>query len=435
MGQVMDRKVNGNGSNSGVNGNGKNNGHVRLLDLTSVSPEKGVDRLIERALELRASDLFLVTNEQHVAVQLRLRGQVEQLCILDAEQGKRFIARIRHQAGMDVSDHRKPHDGRWIFEVDEHRTCDLRINVVPTLHGDDMAIRLLDRDNNLLSLERLGMTARQMDVYRPLLEQPGGMILFTGPTGSGKTCTLYASLAHLNDGHRKIHTIEDPIEYAVEGLRQSQVSPGIDLGPNELMRGVLRQAPDVVMVGEIRDDAIAHTAAWAGNAGTLVLSTIHATSASGAVQSLRAYGIPAAFVASSLRASVSQRLLRTLCPSCQEINETGHQADVRRMFEEIKSFLPGATNTARYVSHGCDQCQGTGYAGCTAVYEILPITDAVRELIMDGRPTREIHARAVEEGMLTLRQSALLKLAQGRTTVEEVRRVVPDMPLDLPAAA
>src|SRR5205823_5341164 len=185
----------------------------------------------------------------------------------------------------------------WIYDVDEHHSVDLRINVVPTLHGDDMAIRLLDRDTNLLSLERVGMTARQMDVYRPMLDQPGGMILFTGPTGSGKTVTLYASLNYLNNGRRKIHTIEDPIEYAIEGLRQSQVTPGIELGPNELMRGVLRQSPHVVMVGEIRDDDIAHTAVWAANAGTLVLSTIHAPGAAGAVQSLRAYGIPAPFIA------------------------------------------------------------------------------------------------------------------------------------------
>ena len=152
---------------------------------------------------------------------------------------------------MDVSDYRKPHDGRWIFEVDDQRSVDLRINVVPTLHGDDLACRLLDRDAGLLSLDRLGMTARQLDVYRPLLDQAGGMILFTGPTGSGKTVTLYASLAHLNDGHHKIHTIEDPIEYAVEGLRQSAVNPAINLGPSEIIAAVLRQAPDVCMIGEM----------------------------------------------------------------------------------------------------------------------------------------------------------------------------------------
>jgi type II secretory ATPase GspE/PulE/Tfp pilus assembly ATPase PilB-like protein len=411
----------------------KNGNRLRLLDLSHISPDKGVARLIDRALELRASDLFILTNEQHVAVQVRLRGQVESLAILDADQGRRYIAHVRHQAGMDVSDYRRPHDGRWIFEI-EHRTVDLRINIVPTLHGEDMAIRLLDRDADLLSLNSLGMTARQLDVYRPMLEHPGGMILLTGPTGSGKTVTLYASLTHLNDGHRKVHTIEDPIEYAIEGLRQSHANPGIDLGPAELLRGVLRQSPDAVMIGEIRDDATARTAVAAANSGTMVLSTIHASGAAGAAQSLRGFGIAAPFVANSLRASLSQRLVRTLCPACQDISEGGHTADVEKMMQEIAQFFPQANRAARYKARGCEQCHHTGYAGCAAVYEIMPISDAIRELIVEQRSTREIHNRAIEEGMLTLRQAALLKIAQGRTTVEEVRRAVPDMPPEAVAA-
>jgi type II secretory ATPase GspE/PulE/Tfp pilus assembly ATPase PilB-like protein len=279
------------------------------------------------------------------------------------------------------------------------------------------------------------MTARQLDVYRPLLEQPGGMILFTGPTGSGKTVTLYASLAHLNDGHRKIHTIEDPIEYAVEGLRQSAVNPAIDLGPTELMRGVLRQAPDVCMIGEMRDDAIAQTAVWASNSGTTMLSTIHAPCAAGAVQSLRGFAIAPAFIASSLRASISQRLVRTLCPACQQLEEMGHSAEVHKLMEEIKAFLPGGYATTRFSAKGCEQCHHTGYAGSTAVYEVMPMTDAIRDQVMENRSTREIHTTATKEGMLTLRQAALLKLAQGRTTVEEVRRVVPGITAELAQAA
>ena len=312
MTMVLDQKPQTQPSSNGNGHNGQQ--RLRLLDLSHVTPEKGVQRLIERALELRASDLFLVTNEQHVAVQVRLRGSVEQLCILDKDQGRRYIAHIRHTAGMDVSDFRKPHDGRWIYDTEKRGDADvdLRINVVPTLHGEDMAIRLLDREANLMPLDRLGMTARQLDVYRGMLEQPGGMILLTGPTGSGKTVTLYASLIHLNDGHRKIHTIEDPIEYAIEGLRQSAVNGAIDLGPEELLRGVLRQAPDGVMIGEVRDDGTAYTAAWAANCGVLVLSTIHAPCAAGAVQSLRGFGVASPFVASSMRGAMSQRLVRTL---------------------------------------------------------------------------------------------------------------------------
>ena len=424
-----------NGGNGHGNANGKHAGHVRLMDLNHVTPEKGVGILIDRALELRASDLFLVTNEQHVAVQVRLRGQVEQISVLGAEQGRRYIAHLRNIAAMDVSDHRRPHDGRWIYEYGDDRTVDLRINIVPTLHGDDLAIRLLDRNTDLLSIDRLGMTARQLDIYRPLLEQPGGMILFTGPTGSGKTVTLYASLTHLNNGRRKIHTIEDPIEYAVEGLRQSQVNGAIDLGPTEILRGVLRQAPDVAMVGEIRDEEIAATAAWAATSGVSVLSTIHAPRAAATVQSLRSYGITANAIAGSLDAAVSQRLVRTLCTACQELDESGHTPEVKRVMEEIKAFMPGAASAVRYAARGCDHCHGTGYAGCTAIYEIMPVTDAIRELIIDGRPSRDLHVRAMQDGMLTLRQSALLKVAQGRTTMEEVRRVVPDMPGEAALAA
>lgn len=423
MTQVLDPHLTGNGK--------KLPSRLRLLDMTRVGPEAGVSKVIDRALELHASDVFIVTNEQHVAVLVRLRGQVEPLCILDSDQGRRYIARIRHQAGMDVSDYRRPHDGRWIYESEGHSTIDLRINVVPTLHGEDMAIRLLDRDTGLHTLERIGMTARQMDVYRPMLEHPGGMILLTGPTGSGKTCTLYASLQHLNDGRRKIHTIEDPIEYAIEGLRQSQANPGIDLGPAELMRGVLRQSPDVVMIGEVRDAQTAQTAVWAATSGTLVLSTIHAPSSAGAAQSLRGFGIAAPFIASSLRATLSQRLIRTICPACQELCETGHNADVVKMMDEIKSFLPSANTSARYKAKGCEQCQNTGYAGCTAVYEIMPITDAIRDAVMENRSNREIQNIAIAEGMLTLRQAALLKVAQGRTTMEEVRRCVPEIPAEV----
>ncbi|MEA2735297.1 MAG: ral secretion pathway protein [Humisphaera sp.] len=435
--QLVDKKnrnTNGHGSGNSSSANG-HNGRLRLMDLNHVSPEKGVGVLIDRALELRADDLYIVTNEQHVSVQVRLRGQVEQISVLDAEQGRRYIAHIRNVASMDVSDHRRPHDGRWIYEVDDQRTVDLRINIIPTLHGDDLAIRLLDRQTDLMSLDRLGMTARQLDTYRPMLEQPGGMILFTGPTGSGKTVTLYASLTHLNNGKRKIHTIEDPIEYAIEGLRQSQVNQAIDLGPTEILRGVLRQSPDVAMVGEIRDDAIAHTAAWAANSGVMVLSTIHAGNAAGAVQSLRGFNIPTHAIATSLRAAISQRLVRTLCPACQEHEEAGHTTEVKRIMEEIKAFLPSASLAVRFTARGCDHCHGTGYAGCTAIYEIMPVTDALRELILEGCPARDIHARAMQEGMLTLRQSALLKVAQGRTTMEEVRRVVPDMPMEPTLAA
>jgi type II secretory ATPase GspE/PulE/Tfp pilus assembly ATPase PilB-like protein len=275
------------------------------------------------------------------------------------------------------------------------------------------------------------MTARQSEQFRALLDEPGGMVLLTGPTGAGKTVSLYASLEHLRArGNVKIHTIEDPIEYAVDGLRQSEVNPAIELGTDELLRGVLRQSPDVVMIGEIRDEPTAHTAVWAANSGVTMLSTIHAGSAAGSVQSLRGFGVSAPFVAATLRGAVTQRLVRTLCPNCQDIDETDNDGRRAALLEEVTPMLAGNHRPdVLHVARGCEQCHGTGYAGRTGVFEILAVNDAIRDMILHGHSPQQIRAHAVEDGMLTLRQAALLKVAQGRTTLEEVRRCVPDIPL------
>ena len=414
----------------------KTSNRLRLLDLSAVSPEAGVTRVIERGARSCASDLFIVTNEQHVAVQVRLRGSVEQLCHPRRRPGQEVHRFSGNQAGMDVSDYRKPHDGRWIFEVDDQRSVDLRINVVPTLHGDDLACRLLDRDAGLLSLDRLGMTARQPDVYRPLLEQPGGMILFTGPTGSGKTVTLYASLRISTTAITKFTPSKTPSNMPSRGCGNPRSIPRSTSVPTKSCARVLRQAPDVCMIGEIRDETIAQTAAWAANSGML-----DALDDSCPVRRRRDSKPPRLRHRPRVHrqlavAAVSQRLMRTLCPACQQIDESGHGPDVHRMMEEIKSFLPGGYPTARFTAGSCEQCQHTGYAGTTAIYEIMPISDHIRDLILDNKPTRDIHGRATyHEGMLTLRQAALLKLAQGRTTVEEVRRVVPGIAAEFQQAA
>lgn len=408
---------------------GNHHGGARLLDLNDVAPDAGVRRLLDRAIQARASDLFIVTNEQHVAAQVRRLGVIEPVCILTLEQGKRYINHVRAESGIDLAEHRRPHDGRWIHLDDGRPPVDLRINVIPTLYGDDLAIRLLDRDVNLLALERLGMTGRQLDEYRKLLQRPGGEILLTGPTGSGKTVTLYATLSELNDGNRKIHTIEDPVEYAIDGLRQSQVNRQIRLGTEELLRSVLRQSPDVVMVGEVRDPETAEATVWAANSGVLVLSTIHAPTAASAVQSLRGFGVAPAFIGTSLRATVSQRLVRTLCPACREPLEDTAVEHTRAALHEIEPELNGQVQTL-YGPQGCEQCHFTGFSGRSGVFEIMPISPALRDLILRGHTPKALRQRAIEEGMLTLRQAALLKVAHGRTTLEEVLRCIPALDTD-----
>lgn len=410
----------------------------QLLDVSKLPVDRAVAALINRAVQAGASDLFFVTNEQHVAVQVRHLGIVRPLSVVTPEAGRRYLAHIKAMAGMDLGGAaRRPMDGRWIYESDAQTgadaststpaspvdvNVDLRISVIPTLYGEDFAIRLLGRGLHAHRIDDLGMTRDQLDDFAQMIESPGGLILLTGPTGSGKTATLYAALARLNNGRRKINTIEDPIEYAVDGLRQSQVNPAIDLGFAELLRGALRQSPDVIMIGEVRDEETARTAVHAANSGILVFATVHAPAASHAVQSLRSLGVHNHFLGASLRGVISQRLLRTLCTSCRTSFDL---SDAPHTFDDVRPMLKGDEGRTLFAPHGCGACNGTGYAARTGVFEVMPVSRAIRDLISDGAPTRDIRQKAVNEGMLEFRQAALLKVAQGRTSTEEMFRVIP----------
>jgi len=396
-----------------------------LLDMSELSPEEAVAHLIAHAVEQGASDVFFTATSNHGLAQMRHLGIMRPLTVLSSEQGRRCLAHVKASASMDTSERRRPQDGRWIFEFEGLRkttSVDLRINAIPTLHGEDLAIRIVPHDQHHLVLEQLGMTPGQLEQYRSMISSPGGLILITGPTGSGKSATLYSSLIRLNDGTRKINTIEDPIEYAVDGLRQSQVNPAIDLGFSELLRSVLRQNPDVIMVGEIRDEETARTVVHAANSGTLVFATLHAPAAPAAVHSLRNLGAHPHFLANSLRGVVSQRLVRTLCPSCRTTLDI---SDAPYAFEEIKSHLKDDEGRTLYSATGCAKCNLTGYQSRTGVFEIMPVSPALRELIANAKPARELRDKAVVEGMLQFRQAALLKVARGQTTIEEVFRVIP----------
>jgi type II secretory ATPase GspE/PulE/Tfp pilus assembly ATPase PilB-like protein len=398
----------------------KEPGNLKLVDADNLSPEAAANRLIDQSVNVHASDLFLVSNEQHIAVQVRHLGIVRTLSILGVDQGRRVMAHIKALAGMDIAEKRRPTDGRWIYEHDD-QAVDLRISVIPTHHGEDFAIRLLRRGTDQFQFENLGMTASQLAQFIAMIESPSGLILITGPTGSGKTATLYSALNRLHDGSRKINTIEDPIEFAVDGLRQSQVNPSIDVGFSELLRGVLRQSPDVIMLGEIRDSETALTAVQAANSGIVVFATIHAPTAAGAVQSMRALGVHSHFLSTSLLGVLSQRLVRTLCTQCRQ------DFDIRdaRLFEDVRPWLEPNQGETFYAAKGCDHCNKSGYDGRTGVFEIMPVSRAIRSMISDGLPARDIRTKAIEEKMLPFRYAALLKVALGKTSTEEVFRVIP----------
>ena len=416
----------------------------QLMDVSKLPVEQAVAALIDRAVRMGASDLFFVTNEQHVAVHVRHLGIMRLLSVVSPETGRRYLAHVKATAGMDMGGAaRKPKDGRWIYESDapaaapesaadqddENRrllegeaSVDLRISVIPTLHGEDFAIRLLGRGLHAHRLDALGMTREQLADFSAMIEGPGGLIVLTGPTGSGKTATLYSALMRLNNGRRKINTIEDPVEYAVDGLRQSQVNPATGLGFSDLLRGALRQSPDVVMIGEIRDEETARTAVHAANSGILVFATVHAPAAANAIQSLRSLGVHNHFLAASLRGVVSQRLLRTLCASCKHSFD---MSDAPYTFDAVRPMLSGDEGRVLFAARGCPACSGTGYAGRTGVFEVMPVGRTVRALISENAPTSAIRAAAVREGMLEFRHAALLKVARGESSTEEMFRVIP----------
>jgi type II secretory ATPase GspE/PulE/Tfp pilus assembly ATPase PilB-like protein len=395
----------------------------QMIDVSKLTAEQAVQRLIDHAARMGASDLFMVSNEQHVAVLVRHLGIVRPISVLSTDQGKRCLAHIKANSGMDISEKRHPSDGRWIYNSREaDAVVDLRINVIPTMYGEDFALRLLSRGNQLYNLDQLGMTDAQLSSFQQMISSPSGIILITGPTGSGKTATLYAALMKLNDGKRKINTIEDPIEYAIDGLRQSQVNPQINLGFSELLRSVLRQSPDVIMIGEIRDEETARTAVRAANSGILVFATLHAPSAAGAVQTMRTLGSHPHFLATSLRGVVAQRLVRTLCSKCRMSFDI---SDAPETFDEVRPWLNSDEGRMLYAAKGCEACGHTGYASRTGVFEVMPIGKALRAMISAGATAAEVRAKAVEERMLEFRSSALLKVARGQTSTEEVFRVVP----------
>jgi type II secretory ATPase GspE/PulE/Tfp pilus assembly ATPase PilB-like protein len=392
------------------------------LDLSALSAEAAVDLLLEHAADAEVSDLFFCTNSDEVLVLVRYLGLMRPLSTMSLDQGRRCLSHIKALAGMDITEKRRPLDGRWIHRRDNGKTLDLRLNSLPTLHGEDLTLRLLNRESQLLKLDRLGMIRRDQDLLQALLNSPSGLLLVTGPTGSGKTTTLYSCLEHLNNGRRKINTIEDPVEYDLQDIRQAQVNHRLDVGFAELLRSVLRQAPDVIMVGEIRDTETADTAVRAANSGHLVLATLHAPVAAGAIPALLNLGVNPHFLASALLGVIAQRLIRNLCKNCKKSYEL---SELTYTFEDVQDMLEPDQGKFLYGVGGCDKCHMTGYAGRTGVFEMMVCSAEIRELIMQKASLQQIRQKSVEEGLIEFRRSALLHVARGETSIEEVFRTIP----------
>ena len=395
------------------------------VELANLPPQEVAAAVIRQAVALGASDLFLLSEESSLKIGLRTAGHYEQLAVISRDQGRHLVNFFKSVAALDIAERRRPQEGRWIYGLAEDTTghaVDLRINVIPTLHGEDLTARILDRKFGLRTLDSLGLFKTEYHKLTSLLASPSGLVLVTGPTGTGKTTTLYACLQHLNAGTKKIHTIEDPIEYALAGIRQSQVHAKLGVDFPELLKNILRQAPDVIMIGEIRDAETAHTAVRAAGSGHLVLATLHAPVAAGAIQSMRALGTNPFFLSSCLLGIVAQRLVRMLCPKCRVAYDISASPET---FAGIQPLMEPGLGTFIYGPSGCEECRHQGYRGRVGVFEIMTFSRQLRNLILEGRPAEELQQAAIAGGMIEFHRSAMLKVAQGVTSTEEVLRELP----------
>jgi type IV pilus assembly protein PilB len=329
-----------------------------------------------------------------------------------------MISRIKIMASLDIAERRLPQDGRIKVKVGHGNEMDLRVSTLPTLFGEKVVMRLLDKSHVQLDVNKLGFDQRAIELFRSAISKPYGMILVTGPTGSGKTTTLYAALNELNKIGTNISTAEDPVEYNMVGVNQLQVHEDIGLNFAAALRAFLRQDPDVIMVGEIRDFETAEIAVKAALTGHLVLSTVHTNDAPSTINRLLNMGIEPFLIASSVNLIMAQRLARVVCPKCREAHDVpAHTMVELGVPEEI------AKDVTAWHGKGCQYCGGTGFRGRTALYEMMGMTDQLRELILSGASAIELKRQAIADGMKSLRQSGIEKVADGVTSIEEVMRV------------
>jgi general secretion pathway protein E len=396
-----------------------------LRDLASEAPViRLVNTLIARALERRASDIHIEPFEKELQVRYRIDGILHDVEAPPRKLQAALISRVKLMAKLNIAERRLPQDGRIKLRM-LGREIDLRVSTLPTLYGESVVMRILDRSSISVSLETLGFPTDTMSEVEKQIARPYGMILVTGPTGSGKTTTLYGSLDKINSPDKKIITIEDPVEYQLAGVNQIHVKPQIGLTFANGLRSIVRQDPDVIMIGEIRDFETAEIAVQAALTGHLVFSTLHTNDAAGAISRLLEMGVEDYLLASSLLAVMAQRLVRTLCPHCRRPIEGGV------MLSDNGNIADG-TNGARgmpmaaYDARGCEACDMTGYHGRSGIFELLLINEGVRQLVLKHSSSDIIKTFAVSQGMRTLREDGWRKVREGTTTVSEVLRVTQD---------
>ena len=374
-----------------------------------------IKEVVESAILTRVTDIHLEPKQSELQVRFRIDGILHSVPSYPRDLAPQIVSALKVLSDMDIAERRKPQDGGFMGEMGS-KTYDFRVATTPTVHGESMVIRILDRDQGLLRLERLGMDPKRMEQIRRIINSPHGMMLVSGPTGSGKSTTLYAALQEIDAYQKNVMTVENPIEYRLDNITQTQINPKAGVTFSGQLRSLLRQDPDVMMIGEIRDAETARTALQAAMTGHFVLSTVHANDALSTLYRLMDLGVEPYLIASSLTAVLAQRLVRVLCENCKQpyvpkpefVKKVG--LDPRRVQEFFRA-------------EGCEVCQGTGYYGRVGLFELVEITDAIRDLLR-GRPNLQVlKASARKAGMMTLQEDGLRKVVQGVTAVKELIRV------------
>lgn len=393
----------------------------QLRDLASEAPViRLVNHLISKALEVKASDIHFEPFRESLKVRYRIDGVLHDVESISKKLQPAITSRVKLMGKMNIAEMRLPQDGR-IKVKEGSREVDIRVSTLPTLFGESIVLRLLNREEVRLELTSLGLSSELLERFSRIISLPYGMVLVTGPTGSGKTTTLYAVINRINSPDKKIITVEDPVEYQLDGVNQIHVKTKIGLTFASALRTILRQDPDVVLVGEIRDAETAEIAVQSALTGHMVFSTLHTNDAPSAITRLQEMGVESYLLSSCLLAVMAQRLVRKICPHCRT------QTEVPAGFVEEASRALGIqiehVPPTLYAGEGCSLCAGTGYSGRTGIYEFLEVDEHIRRLIMQGADSSTIFSSAKERGMQTLRLDGLKKILNGETTLEEVMRV------------
>jgi type IV pilus assembly protein PilB len=379
------------------------------------------NQIFNHSVKAGASDVHIEPQEKRLVVRFRIDGVLHEVMQQPSKMHASLVSRIKVLANMDIAERRVPQDGRITLKIDG-KTIDVRVASLPTAYGEKLTLRLLNRSDRLITLSELGFPEVQLKKYYELMKLPYGFLLITGPTGSGKSTSLYATLAKLNSVDKNIITLEDPIERRMEGLNQVQVNSRAGMTFASGLKSILRNDPDIIMVGEIRDHETARIAVESALTGHLVLSTLHTNDSSGAVTRLADMGVEPYLTASSVIGIVAQRLARVLCKQCK----TPHRVSREELLNSIPDFPISRDEKfiELYRQKGCIHCNNTGYKGRKGIYELLVVTEAVQKMILNRCSAREIQNVAVSEGMVTLRQDGLMKVKQGVTSIEEFMRVI-----------